>query len=79
MIISKSCASYQELQHRLTNTTALMVVKGGDVQQLIETPYAQPYIQIVSSIAATLRDIELLTGICCSFTMSRRASPRALP
>ena len=27
-----------------------MIIKGGDVQQLIETPYAQPYIQIVSKI-----------------------------
>ena len=27
-----------------------MIIKGGDVQQLIETPYAQPYIQIVSLI-----------------------------
>lgn len=26
-----------------------MIIKGGDVQQLIETPYAQPYIQIVSA------------------------------
>ena len=27
-----------------------MIIKGGDVQQLIETPYAQPYIQIVSRV-----------------------------
>jgi hypothetical protein len=27
-----------------------MIIKGGDVQQLIETPYAQPYIQIVSLV-----------------------------
>ena len=27
-----------------------MIIKGGDVEQLIETPYAQPYIQIVSEI-----------------------------
>jgi hypothetical protein len=24
-----------------------MVIKGGDVEQLIMTPYAQPYVQIV--------------------------------
>lgn len=27
---------------------ALLVVKGGDVEQLIDTPYVQPYVQIVS-------------------------------
>jgi choline transport protein len=26
-----------------------MIVKGGDVEQLITTPFAQPYVQIVSS------------------------------
>lgn len=25
-----------------------MIIKGGDVEQLITTPYAQPYVQIVS-------------------------------
>lgn len=25
-----------------------MVIKGSDVEQLISTPYAQPYVQIVS-------------------------------
>jgi hypothetical protein len=35
------------LVHTLIQLTALMIVKGGDVEQLITTPYAQPYVQIV--------------------------------
>jgi len=30
---------------------ALMIIKGGDVEQLITTPYVQPYVQIVCSSA----------------------------
>jgi hypothetical protein len=35
-----------------------MVIKGGDVQQLIETPYAQPYIQIVKIIFLIVRKLQ---------------------
>lgn len=36
---------------------ALLVVKGGDVEQLIDTSYVQPYVQIVSSHNLSLRTL----------------------
>lgn len=36
-----------------------MIVKGGDVEQLITTPYAQPYVQIVSPHPRTGKTMEL--------------------
>lgn len=32
----------------------LLVVKGGDVEQLIDAPFVQPYVQIVSPHALSL-------------------------
>jgi choline transport protein len=40
-----------------------MIIKGGDVQQLIETPYAQPYIQIVSPVCRLSHIAELTTAL----------------
>ena len=58
MIISKLSAPAFKQQHGLRHAAALMVIKGGDVEQLIETPYAQPYIQIVSSQSLAVRQLK---------------------
>lgn len=52
MLISKSpiyCkAVFPFADADILSPLALLVVKGGDVEQLIDTPYVQPYVQIVS-------------------------------
>lgn len=56
---------------------ALMVVKGGDVEQLITTPYVQPYVQIVRTECTSRDKRSMLTYVYFQFynvTQSKSAS-----
>jgi hypothetical protein len=66
MVISKHLPAKFQALELTQNLAALMVIKGGDVEQLLATDYVQPYVQIVFYILVPLERSPTLTH--CSFT-----------